>query len=73
MIEAIRTAPADKSFTAFIILFLCGDTKSERISMAEFIASKDITSPMSINMASHSILLIFKTKPEIMTSKDITK
>lgn len=72
VIAAIRTAPADKSFIFFIDSFLSGEIKFAICSMAVLIISKEITKPIDANMKSHSIVLMLKMNPSIITIMDAT-
>jgi hypothetical protein len=71
--EAIRTPAADISFTRLILSFLLGDTKSDKFSIAEFIASREITSPIAIVIATHSKAETFNTPANAIAQIAATK
>ena len=62
-----KTAPAAMSFTCPAIGFRCGDTKSTSRSMAELNSSAAITRPMHRMTISHSVRVISKAKPAMVT------
>ena len=66
--EAKKTAAAARSFTFFIISCHCGDIKSHRFSIAEFIISSANTKAISIHIASHSKFDILSNIPIVTTA-----
>lgn len=66
--EAKKTAAAARSFTFFIISCHCGDMKSHRFSMAEFMISSANTNAISMHIANHSRLDILSNIPAVTTA-----
>lgn len=59
-----KTAPAAKSLIMPAFLFLFGDTKLTSSSIAVLKISAESTSPITIMINNHSIMLIFRAKPK---------
>jgi hypothetical protein len=68
MREKSKTAAAERSFTWPAVTLNPGDTMSTSFSIAVLISSAVITTPIQSSKTHHSVALILKNSPAIMTS-----
>ncbi len=73
IIADTNTAPAATSLASPANLFCCGETKSTISSMAVFTISAVKTKPKHSKQSNHSVVLIRKIHPKIITNKVIAK
>lgn len=72
MMAENKTAEADISFTFLMVKLNEGQTRSHSFSIAELMISRLKTTAKQIKRIIHSIVLIEKTIPAVVTHKPIT-